>query len=135
MKYTFGLIGAGNMGGAIARAVSRSLKDGALVDRDPDRAAALAADLGFAAVSQEEAALESRYLFLGVKPHLAAGVLAELAPVLARRAAPPVLVSMAAGVTTGQLSAWAGPEVPVIRIMPQTPVAVGHRGVFYSQLS
>ena len=133
MKYTFGLIGAGNMGGAIARAVSRSLKDGALVDRDPDRAAALAADLGFAAVSQEEAALESRYLFLGVKPHLAAGVLAELAPVLARRAAPPVLVSMAAGVTTGQLSAWAGPEVPVIRIMPNTPVAVGQGVVLYSK--
>ena len=98
MKYTFGLIGAGNMGGAIARAVSRSVRDGVLVDRDEARAAALAADLGFTAVTQEEAARECRYLYLGVKPHLAAGVLAELVPTLAAREEPPVLVSMAAGV-------------------------------------
>ena len=133
MKYTFGLIGAGNMGGAIARAVSRSIRDGVLVDRDADRAAALAAELGFTAVSQEEAARECGYLFLGVKPHLAAGVLAELSPVLAQRAEPPVLVSMAAGVTTGQLGAYAGQELPIIRIMPNTPVAVGQGVVLYSK--
>ena len=52
MKYTFGLIGAGNMGGAIAKAVSRSLKDGVLVDRDQARADSLAAELGFTAVSK-----------------------------------------------------------------------------------
>ena len=51
MKYTFGLIGAGNMGGAIAKAVSRTLKDGVLVDRDRARAESLAAELGFTAVS------------------------------------------------------------------------------------
>ena len=42
MNYSFGLIGAGNMGGAIALAVSRSISDGALVDRDQSRAQALA---------------------------------------------------------------------------------------------
>ena len=133
MKYTFGLIGAGNMGGAIARAVSRSVRDGVLVDRDADRAAALAADLGFSAVSQEEAVRECSYLFLGIKPHLVAGVLAELSPILKQRETPPVLVSMAAGVTTGQLGAYAGQELPVIRIMPNTPVAVGQGVVLYSK--
>lgn len=132
MKYTFGLIGAGNMGGAIAKAVSRSLKDGVLVDRDQARAESLAAELGFTAVSQEEAAKECRYLFLGVKPHLAAGVVAELIPVLKERAEAPVLVSMAAGVTTAQLTAWAG-DIPIIRIMPNTPVAAGQGVVLYSK--
>ena len=134
MKYTFGLIGAGNMGGAIAKAVSRTLKDGVLVDRDRARAESLAAELGFTAVSQEEAAKECRYLFLGVKPHLAAGVVAELVPVLKERAEVPVLVSMAAGVTTAQLTAWAG-DIPIIRIMPNTPVAVGQGVVLYSKNS
>jgi len=133
MKYMFGLIGAGNMGGAIARAVSRSVREGVLVDRDPDRAAALAADLGFSAVSQEEAARESRYLYLGVKPHLVAGVLADLAPILESREEAPVLVSMAAGVTTTQLQAYAGKRYPVIRIMPNTPVSVGQGVVLYSK--
>ena len=133
MKYTFGLIGAGNMGGAIARAVSRSITDGVLVDRDQARAEALAADLGFSAVSQAEAARECRYLFLGVKPHLAAGVLAELSPTLWLRAKPPVLVSMAAGVTTRQLGTYAGLKLPIIRIMPNTPVAVGQGVVLYSK--
>ncbi len=133
MNYTFGLIGAGNMGGAIARAVSRSVRDGVLVDRDTARAEALATDLGFTAVTQEEAARESRYLYLGVKPHLAAGVLKELAPVLAQRAEPPVLVSMAAGVTIGQLESYAGQSIPIIRIMPNTPVSVGGGVVLYSK--
>lgn len=133
MKYTFGLVGAGNMGGAIARAVSRSIRDGVLVDRNTAHAEALAAELGFTAVTQEEAARECRYLFLGVKPHLVSGVLGELAPVLAQRAEPPVLVSMAAGVTTGQLESYTGLPLPVIRIMPNTPVAVGEGVVLYSK--
>ena len=47
MKYTFGLIGSGNMGGAIAHAVSQSLKDGILADRSLEKAQALARELGF----------------------------------------------------------------------------------------
>lgn len=131
--YSFGLIGAGNMGGAIATAVSKSTKDGVLVDRNRDRVEKLAAELGFTAVEEQEAALESRYLFLGVKPHMVGGVLAGLAPTLAKRETPPVLVSMAAGVTTEQLGAMAKGNYPVIRIMPNTPVSVGQGVVLYSK--
>ena len=35
MEYTFGLIGSGNMGGAIAHAVSQTTKAGILADHDP----------------------------------------------------------------------------------------------------
>ena len=132
MKYTFGLIGTGNMGGAIARAVSRTLKDGILADRNGDLAAALAGELGFQSGENQEAAENSRYLFLGVKPHLVGGMLASIRPALEARAEEPVLVSMAAGLTIAQIQELAGKPYPVIRIMPNTPVAVGQGVVLYT---
>ena len=131
MKYTFGLIGSGNMGGAIAHAVSQYTKSGALADFHPEVAKAKAADLGFTAVSNEEAAAESQYLFLGVKPHLVAGMLESIRPVLAARKDDFVLVSMAAGLSTEQIGQMAGGDYPIIRIMPNTPVAVGQGVVLY----
>ena len=94
MKYTFGLIGTGNMGGAIARAVSQTLKDGILSDKSLEKAQELAQELGFTAGSNQEAALESRYLFLGVKPHLMGGMLESIKADLASRTEAPILVSM-----------------------------------------
>lgn len=132
MNYTFGLIGSGNMGGAIARAASRSVQDGILSDHDQEKAKALATQLGFTAGDSQEAAKESRYLFLGVKPHLMATVLEGIAPTLAQRAEPPILVSMAAGLTIAQLQAMAGKAYPVIRIMPNTPVSVGQGVILYT---
>ena len=131
MQYTFGLIGSGNMGGAIARAVSQTLKDGILADHDPQRAEALAGALGFSHGDNQEAARESQYLFLGVKPHLMADMLASIRPTLAARQQAPILVSMAAGLTIAQIQEMAGQAYPVIRIMPNTPVAVGQGVVLY----
>ena len=131
MKYTFGLIGAGNMGGAIAHAVSQSLKDGVLADRSLEKAQALAQELGFSAATNEEVAKESRYLFLGVKPHLMGGMLTSIRPTLEARQEAPVLVSMAAGLTIAQIQEMAGKDYPVVRIMPRSPVAVGPGVVLY----
>ena len=131
MKYTFGLIGTGNMGGAIARAVSQTLKDGILSDKSLEKAQELAQELGFSAGSNQEAALESRYLFLGVKPHLMGGMLETIKADLASRTEAPVLVSMAAGLTIAQIQEMAGIDCPIIRIMPNTPVAVGQGVVLY----
>lgn len=135
MQYTFGLIGSGNMGGAIARAVSLTTKDGILADHFPQRAQELAQELGLAAGDNETAARESRYLFLGVKPHLMGDMLAAIQPVLAARQESPVLVSMAAGLTIAQIQQMAGQKYPVIRIMPNTPVAVGQGVVLYQPSS
>ncbi len=131
MQYTFGLIGSGNMGGAIVRAVSRTTKDGILADHFPQRAQELARELGLAAGDNGTAARESRYLFLGVKPHLMGDMLSAIAPVLDGRQEAPVLVSMAAGLTIAQIQNMAGRDYPVIRIMPNTPVAVGQGVVLY----
>ncbi|MFR7687286.1 pyrroline-5-carboxylate reductase family protein [Evtepia gabavorous] len=119
------------MGGAIARAVSLTLKDGILADHSPQRAQELAAELGFSSGTNEDAARESQYLFLGVKPHLMGGMLEGIRPTLASRETSPILVSMAAGLTIAQIQQMAGQKYPVIRIMPNTPVAVREGVVLY----
>ena len=132
MQYTFGLIGSGNMGGAIARAVSHTTKEGILADHFPQRAKELAQELGLAAGDNQTAARESQYLFLGVKPHLMGDMLTAIQPVLASRDQAPVLVSMAAGLTIAQIQQMAGQEYPVIRIMPNTPASIGKGMILYT---
>ena len=133
MNYTFGLIGCGNMGSAVACAVSQVTHNGILANRTPQRAQKLAEQLSFSWGSNTETAEKSRFLFLGVKPHLMSDVLQELQPVLAARETKPILVSMAAGLTISQLEEMAGGTCPVIRIMPNTPVSVGQGVILSSQ--
>ena len=120
MKY--GFIGCGNMGGALARALGAVTRDMMLTDRS-GRARALASELGCVYGDIHTAAERCDRLFLGVKPQMMAGVLAEIAPELRQRK--PRLNSMAAGLTMAQIAGMVGAPLPVIRIMPNTPVAVG----------
>ena len=120
MKY--GFIGCGNMGGAIARALSRSTKEIYITDRS-GRAAALASELGITYTDTETIARECHRIFLAVKPHMMAGVLAPLIPPLQSRK--PLLITMAAGLPMARIQEMAGTALPVIRIMPNTPTAVG----------
>ena len=72
-----GFIGTGNMGSALARAVRRALPEAELFcsNRGPEKAQALAQELGGRAVSGEEAAWQCGLLFLGVKPNGIPGLL------------------------------------------------------------
>jgi len=131
--YTFGFIGTGNMGGALAQAARKRL-DGdkiLLANRTAAKADALARELGCCSGPSAQAAAEAQYIFLGVKPQMMAGLLSDLAPVLAGRQDRFVLVTMAAGLTMEQIAAMAGGRYPVIRIMPNTPCAVGAGVVLY----
>ena len=119
MKY--GFIGCGNMGGAIARALSQNTKDILISDRS-GKAKALAEELGIVYGSVEEAAACDR-VFLGVKPHMMQGVLAPVQKILAEKK--PLLITMAAGLEISKIEAFAGSKLPVIRIMPNTPTAIG----------
>ena len=121
MKY--GFIGCGNMGGAIAKALRGSTTDFIVSDRSGK-----ARSLGFPYGTPAEAAKADR-VFLAVKPQMMAGVLAGLRPVLAQKK--PVLISMAAGLTMEQIDGMAGGGFPVIRLMPNTPVAVGQGLTLY----
>ena len=125
MKY--GFIGCGNMGGALAKALTKNTKDVIIADQYGD-VEALAAQMGCSFGSNQEAAA-ARRVFLAVKPNVVAGVLESLRPVLEE--AKPMLISMCAGVSLAQLEGWAGVELPIIRIMPNTPAAVGKGMILY----
>ena len=120
MKY--GFIGCGNMGGAIAKALAKATTDFAITDRS-GKAIALAAEIPCGYLSSEEIAAQCDRIFLGVKPHMMKDVLAPLKSILAEKK--PLLITMAAGLEIRQIEEFAGCELPVIRIMPNTPVAIG----------
>ena len=126
MKY--GFIGCGNMGGAIAKALARSTTDFAITDRS-GRAIALAAEIPCGYLSTAEIAEQCDRIFLGVKPHMMKEVLASLQRILAEKR--PLLITMAAGLTMAQITEFAGYDLPVIRIMPNTPVAIGKGVIQY----
>lgn len=118
----YGFIGCGNMGGAIATALSKTTTDILITDRS-GKAKVLAAQLGISYGSAADVANNCDRIFLGVKPHMMAGVLEPLQPILQQRK--PLLITMAAGLTMAQIGQMAGGDLPIIRIMPNTPVAVG----------
>ena len=126
MKY--GFIGCGNMGGAIAKALAKATTDFAITDRS-GKAIALAAEIPCGYLSSEEIARNCQRIFLGVKPHMMKDVLAPLQPILRQKR--PVLITMAAGLEIRQIEEFAGCELPVIRIMPNTPVAIGKGVIQY----
>lgn len=125
-----GFIGAGNMGGALCLAASKTDCVLYVSDRDAAKAAALCSLTGATQTDSETVCATCDLIFLGVKPQMLAAVADELAPALGARTTPYCLVSMAAGVTLetlGQLF----PGAAVIRIMPNTPVAVGQGMILY----
>ncbi|MDD3347380.1 pyrroline-5-carboxylate reductase [Oscillibacter sp.] len=130
----FGFIGTGNMGGAMARAACKRLsgEQVLLANRTPEKASALAGELGCAAVDNAAVAKRATYIFLGVKPQMMPGMLAEIAPILAAREDRFILVSMAAGLTMERICELAGGSYPVIRILPNTPSAIGEGMVLYA---
>lgn len=84
---TFGFIGTGNMGGALARAARKRLSGGEilLANRSAAKAEALAQELDCRAVDNAAVAAEADYIFLGVKPYMVAGLMEKIGPVLAAR--------------------------------------------------
>ena len=120
-------IGGGNMarslvGGLVARGVdpaSIRVAEPMAALRD-----ALAADYGVAVHADAASAVEGADTWLfAVKPQ----VMREVGEALAApaRAARPLAVSIAAGITSAQLARWLGGDAAVVRAMPNTPALLG----------
>ena len=124
-----GFIGCGNMGGALATAASK-YKDVEirLFDKDEAKAEALSAHIG-GVVCDVECVCECDLVFLGVKPNIISSVAEEIAGKVAASGA--TVISMAAGVSVAKLEAALG-NVPIIRIMPNTPAEVGYGMILYT---
>lgn len=128
MFSSVGMIGTGNMGSAVAKAIAvkncgcRLL----LANRTKEKAAALAEKLPGAVVADNAAvARQCDLIFLAVKPQMMADMLSELQGIFAERKDRFVLVTMAAGLTCEKIQALVGGNYPVIRMMPNTPAAIG----------
>ena len=133
MHYTFGFIGTGNMGGALARSAAKSVAPEKifLSDACAEKAAALAEQIGSSCATVQTVASKCHFIFLGVKPQVMASMLESIAPTLQSREQNFVLVSMAAGISIDAIAKMAGGNYPVIRIMPNIPVSVGSGVILY----
>ena len=133
---TYGFIGTGSMGGAVAKAAAKAVGGGNLflANRTPAKAEALAAELGGRACDNGTAARQD-YIFLGVKPQMMAGMLEGIRPVLRERMEKGetfTLVTMAASLTIEKIREMAGVEAPTVRIMPNLPISIGKGVILYT---
>ena len=129
-----GFIGLGNMGGSLARLVAqdeRYRSELFLANRSRDKAEKIAAEVGGQPVSNAEVFAQAEVIFLGVKPAQFEGLLADYQEVLEKRESL-LLVSMAAGLTLGLLEKLTPSHHRWIRIMPNTPIAVGEGVISYA---
>ena len=118
-----GFIGCGNMGGAIARAISKVLQTELYISEpNAEKAKAISEELGCKIVDGNTVCRECDFVFLAIKPNIFDTVLPSLKSALIEGHA--TIVTMAAGVAVKKVEGLIG-ELPIIRIMPNTPVAVG----------
>lgn len=134
MKETVSFIGTGNMGGALIHAACRALepKQIHITDYSVEKAQAMADELGCCCEASNEAAvLAGDYIFMCVKPQVMGSVLAQIAPVIREcldKGEKKVIVSIAAGLQIAYIKeqlAQCGEALRVIRVMPNTPAAIG----------
>jgi len=100
-------------------------RDNLLVS-DPDPAArhALGQALGIKTTDNNIEAVElADIVVLAVKPQILPAVAKELAGALSRKKS--LVISIAAGIRTGNLGKWLGEEVPLVRAMPNTAALIG----------
>lgn len=126
MDKTFGFIGCGNMGGALAKAVSLAgyQNDILLADLNTEKVKSLSLEISAEPSTTQVVARECDFIFIGVKPQMLADCFAEIKSELDAREVKPVIVSMAAGVAVSDIKRLSGVN-SVIRIMPNMPVSVG----------
>jgi pyrroline-5-carboxylate reductase len=117
------LIGAGNMGSAIARGLDEPL---VVADVDDARAQALAAEIGGQAAASNRAAAEAAdAVILAHKPAQLEQIAAEI------NDAASVVVSILGGTSTAQVEA-AYPGAAVYRFMPNIPAELGKGVLCYA---
>jgi pyrroline-5-carboxylate reductase len=120
-------IGGGNMAGALIGGLTkRGLPAARVVVADPsqDQLQRLVREYGVGAAADNASAVENaEVVVLAVKPQQMRAVALGLAPHLQKTH--PLVISVAAGIPHASLARWFGPQVPVIRTMPNRPALNG----------
>ena len=120
-------IGGGNMARSLIGGLLASGTDpGSIRVAAPSESTrrGLEADFGVRTFQTAAEAVQGAGVWMfAVKPQVMPGVCGELAE--AARAARPLAVSVAAGITSAQMERWLGGGVAVVRAMPNTPSMLG----------
>lgn len=126
------ILGAGSMGGAILQGLARSglaIAGLTATNRSAAKAAELADLDGVTSIALEtepdgnvRAAAAADIVLVGVKPAMVPDVLREIGSVLRPGT---IVISLAAGVTIATFESILGPNIRVLRSMPNTPALVG----------
>ncbi|WP_410656765.1 pyrroline-5-carboxylate reductase [Amycolatopsis sp. lyj-112] len=119
------VLGAGKIGEALLSGLlhgGHSPGDLLFTERYPARVAELTERYGVHGVSVADAARRADVLVVAVKPQDIEPVLDELAPLLGEQS---LVVSLCAGLPTALYERRLAAGVPVVRVMPNTPMLVG----------
>ena len=127
------VLGTGKLGGILLRAFLKqglfSPKQVTATVRHDEKAATIAVDLGVnASTNNRKAVKGADIVLLGVKPQVVGDVLKDIKPAINKNT---LVISVAASVPTSYIEQRVGPNVPVIRAMPNTcsTVGVGMTGI------
>lgn len=124
------IVGLGNMGEALLSGLLRSgrqVKDLVVVEHVPERVDYLTETYAVQVAAVPDAVETADIVILAVKPRDVDAVMTQIAETAtaSEHSAEQVLVSVAAGVSTGYLEAKLPAGSPVVRVMPNTPSFVG----------
>lgn len=131
MKIT--IIGAGNMGGAIARAlaIGAYFKPADITCTARSASTLGKFEKGFVLTTDNHEAVRGADIVLfAVKPWLMEEVVKDVAPYMDLERQ--TVASVAAGISFSQLSQWLGAEPAMFRIIPNTAIEVGSGVTFIS---
>jgi pyrroline-5-carboxylate reductase len=120
-----GLIGAGNMGGALARgwASADAGPDTVMIaDANQQQARLLVDDTGGKRATNREVAESADVVVLAIKPTVLSAVAEEIRVIVSERALP--IVSLLAGTDIELVEQAFGPGTPILRFMPNVAVEV-----------
>ena len=115
-----GIVGCGNMGGAIAKALLAAGEKVCLFDATPEKAREIAGNAPHGAVATDVAGLiaVSDTVLLAVKPQMMDEV---VTPALAGKS----IITIAAGLTTAYFEKRVGGNARVVRVMPNLAAKIG----------
>lgn len=121
---TVAILGAGVMGEALLSGLVRAgwrAEDLLVTERRPERGKELVERYGVDYVANPVAAERADTLLVVVKPQDMGALMTEIAPHVRRGQ---LVVSLAAGITTGYIESRLPEGVAVVRVMPNTPALV-----------
>jgi pyrroline-5-carboxylate reductase len=123
--HRVGIIGAGVMGEALLVAIIKSGVDASNVtisDKSSDRMSELSAKYGCQVTSADQIASDAQDILLVVKPQDMDSLLENVGKSISLGQR---VISFAAGKQTSAIEKYLNNEIPVLRVMPNTPISVG----------